>query len=80
LVLAGMNKVAGNLESAIDRARNVAAPINCVRLNRQTPCLTTGLCGDCHSDDCICSNIVITRHNPLPGRIKVILIGEDCGY
>ena len=51
-----------------------------VRLNRQTPCLSTGVCGDCHSADCICSNIVITRNNPIPGRIKIILIGEACGY
>lgn len=80
IVLAGMNKVAGSLESAVNRARNEAAPINCVRLNRQTPCLSTGVCGDCHSADCICSNIVITRNNPIPGRIKVILIGEACGY
>ncbi len=80
IVVAGMNKVEKTLEAAIDRARNVAAPANAVRLNLNTPCSATGICSDCHSDDCICASTVITRHSKVPGRIKVILVGEDLGY
>ena len=80
IVLAGMNKVAMDVDSAIARIKTSAAPPNTVRLNRKTPCAVTGVCGDCHSPDCICCHTVITRQSAYPGRIKVILIGEELGY
>lgn len=80
LVFAGMNKVVPDVESGVKRARELAAPPNAVRLNRKTPCATTGVCGDCYSPDCICSQFVITRRSTIPNRIKVILIGEELGY
>ena len=67
-------------EEALDRVHNVASPPNCVRLNKKTPCSVTGQCGDCHGEDCICCQEVITRHSMVPGRIKVILVGEELGY
>ena len=79
LVIAGMNKVADTLEHAVNRARTVAAPVNQQRFQGQTPCTTTGVCGDCKSQDCICNQILITRHCSPAGRIKFILIGEDLG-
>lgn len=80
IILAGINKVCSNLEDAYHRVKNIASPPNCVRLNRNTPCASTGHCGDCYSPDCICSQTVITRRSGIPGRIKVILIGEALGY
>ncbi len=81
-VICGMNKVAPDLSSAIKRARNIASPINNVRLNRGNPCTKTGKCEDCLSPNSICNQIVITRRNSggPKGRIKVILIGETLGY
>ncbi len=80
ILMVGMNKVALNIDDAIDRIRMSAAPINCQRLHRDTPCAKTGICGDCLSPDCICSHTVITRRSSIPGRIKVILIEEMLGY
>lgn len=80
IVIAGMNKVAVDVDSAILRARNMAAPPNAVRLNRNTPCAETGKCANCLSEDCICNQIVVTRRSGIPGRIKVILVGEELGY
>ncbi len=80
LMLVGMNKLAKDVESGIERVHTVAAPPNAVRLNRQTPCALTGVCVDCQSLDCICSQTVITRRSFYPNRIKVILIGEELGY
>lgn len=80
IVLAGMNKVVTTLEDGHNRVRNTAAPINTLRLNKKTPCSVTGKCADCQSPDCICSQIVVTRRSHIPGRIKVILIGEELGY
>jgi hypothetical protein len=80
IIIAGMNKVAPDVESAIKRVRNIAAPPNCVRLNKNTPCAQTGKCGDCYSPESICSQILVTRRSSAPNRIKVILVGEELGY
>lgn len=80
LVIAGMNKVMDSLDDAIKRARTVAAPMNQQRFLGNTPCATTGVCGDCKSDECICNQIVITRNCRPAGRIVFILVGESLGF
>lgn len=80
LVIAGMNKVVDTLEDAVTRARTVAAPINQQRFMGKTPCSVTGTCADCKSDDCICSQIVITRNCRPAGRIKFLIVGEELGF
>ncbi len=80
IMIVGMNKVAADLDSAMKRARNTAAPMNTVRLSRNTPCAVTGKCADCQSPDCICAQTVITRRSHIKNRIKVILVGEELGY
>ncbi len=80
LIITGMNKVVTDIDAGIKRARNIAAPPNTVRLNRNTPCAVTGRCADCLSPDSICSQTVITRRSHIPERITVILVGEDLGY
>ncbi len=80
LVIAGMNKVVPDVASGIARVRNMAAPPNAVRLQTNTPCLDYGRCTGCLTDDCICCHTVITRMSRTPGRIKVILVGEELGY
>ena len=80
VVIAGMNKVTPDLESAIVRARNEAAPKNALRLDRKTPCTKLGKCTDCQSPDCICASTVITRRSHIPERITVLLVGETLGY
>ena len=80
VVVAGMNKVAPNLDAAISRARHIAAPMNAQRFDGKTPCSVTGECADCVSPDCICNQIVITRGVRPAGRIKVVLVGEDLGF
>lgn len=80
IVVAGMNKLCGTLEAALDRVSNEAAPPNCVRLHRDTPCAKLGRCADCLTPDSICSHTVVTRRSNKPGRIKLVLIGETLGY
>lgn len=80
VVVAGMNKLTPDIPSAIARVKNMAAPPNAVRLNLDTPCADIGKCVNCLTDDCICTNTVVTRKSNIPGRIKVILIGEELGY
>ena len=79
IVVAGLNKVAKDLDAAIARVRGTAAPTNAQRFPVNTPCKITGMCADCKSPDCICANMVITRLSKPAGKIKVILIGEMLG-
>lgn len=79
IVIAGMNKVCDTLQQAVERARQVAAPLNMQRFMKDTPCARTGKCGDCKAEGCICNQIVITRHCRPAGRIRFILVGEDLG-
>ncbi len=80
IVLAGMNKLVTDVEDGVKRTRNIAAPANAKRLDKKTPCNATGHCGDCFSNDCMCSQLVITRRSGIKGRIKVYLIAEELGY
>lgn len=80
IVIAGMNKLVPDVASGIARVHNFAAPPNGVRLNTGTPCASTGRCGNCLADGCMCCHEVVTRKSRVPGRIKVILVGETLGY
>ncbi|MCR4726982.1 MAG: lactate utilization protein [Clostridia bacterium] len=80
VLVVGMNKVAPDLDGAIKRARNIAAPINAQRFGLKTPCALTGSCADCKSPDTICCEFLITRYSRHKDRIHVILVGENLGY
>ena len=80
LFIIGMNKICIDVDSALKRARNVAAPINAQRFGLDTPCTKTGSCMNCKSPDTICCQFLITRYSKYPGRIKVILVNDFLGF
>ncbi|MCQ2603762.1 MAG: lactate utilization protein [Spirochaetia bacterium] len=80
IIVAGMNKVVKDEDSAMDRVKNLAAPVNAIRLKQNTLCSQTGSCGHCLNTGCICCQTVITRFSRVPGRIKVLLVGEELGF
>ena len=80
IFIVGMNKVCDDLDSAMKRARNVAAPINAQRFGLSTPCSTTGECANCLSPETICCQFLTTRYSKHKGRIKVILVNENLGF
>jgi len=80
IFIAGMNKVCDDLDGAMKRARNVAAPINAQRFGLSTPCAKTGKCMDCKSPDTICCQFLITRFSRHAGRIHVILVNDHLGF
>ena len=79
-MIVGMNKVTKDVESAISRLRNVAAPINNQRFSGNRLCQLTGSCANCLAQDSICDQLVITRNSMEPDRIHVILVDEVLGY
>lgn len=78
--IVGMNKVCPDLDDAMKRARNVAAPTNAQQFDVKTPCKTTGKCFDCKSPDTICCQFLITRYSRHTGRINVVLVNDVLGY
>ena len=80
VLIVGMNKVCPDVDAAMKRARNVAAPINAQRFGLSTPCAKTGSCMNCKSPDTICCQFLITRYSRHAGRIHVILVNDNLGF
>ena len=80
IFIVGMNKICKDVDSAIKRARNVAAPINSQRFGLDTPCTKTGSCMDCKSPDNICCQFLVTRYSRHNDRIFVILVDDNLGF
>ena len=80
IVLAGRNKIVPDVDDAMFRIKNYAAPVNAMRLGKKVPCATTSYCDECESPDRICNTWTITEKTFPKGRIKVVLINEDLGF
>lgn len=80
ILIVGMNKVCDDVDGAMKRARNVAAPTNAQRFGLSTPCAKTGSCMNCKSPDTICCQFLITRFSRHTGRIHVILVNDSLGF
>ena len=79
VVVVGRNKIVPDLEDAMFRIKNYAAPANSMRLDKKTPCVKTSYCEECKSPDRICNTWTITEKSFPVSRVKVVLINEDLG-
>ncbi|MFH0826839.1 MAG: lactate utilization protein [Candidatus Omnitrophota bacterium] len=84
IVVCGTNKLASHLEEALKRAREHATPLNCRRLNWETPCVKDGIC---LSEICLgpdykrmCCQILVIEAEIEPGRLQVVLVDEALGF
>ncbi len=80
LFIISMNKICIDVDGAMKRARNVAAPINAARFGLTTPCSKTGKCFDCKSPDTICCQFLITRFSRHKDRIHIVLVNDNLGF
>lgn len=80
IVIAGLNKLTPDLDSALQRLRQIAAPKNNQRLNSPNPCTATGICTDCNAPTRICNATTIIEKQPTLSNIHVWLVGEELGY
>ena len=92
IMIVGKNKIVDDLNAATVRIKTEAAPKNCVRLNKNTPCATLGKCvcikdnyipqiyEGCSSPDRICRNVLISGPQVIKDRINVIIVNESLGY
>ncbi len=79
IIVSGVNKIVKDVEAAEKRVREWVAPQNAKRLNRKTPCVETGICGDCSSPDRICNIYVTLAKRPARTEVVVIMVGENLG-
>jgi len=80
IVAAGWNKIVPDVNAAIQRIRNVAAPLNAKRLELKVPCVTTGHCTDCDAPESICRVTSIISWKPRRTDLSVVLIEEKLGF
>ncbi len=92
IMIVGKNKIVPDINKAFLRVKKIAAPKNCVRLGKNTPCAKLGHCvsllnndspnfaDGCQSDDRICCDYMISATQRQKDRITVILVNEDLGY
>lgn len=80
ILVAGLNKVTQDVQSALARARSTASPINAARFDIKTPCQIDGICHNCNSPESICNYIHFLRNSHPAKRHIVVLVGEELGY
>lgn len=80
IFIVGYNKICLDLPAAMERVKNVAAPKNCVRLGRKTPCAVSGKCEDCNSSDRICRATVIQERPCTATKTYVFIVDRELGY
>lgn len=84
IIVCGINKLTNDVDSGLKRAREYVTPLNCKRLNWNTPCFKDGVCS---KEICLfseykrmCCQILIIEAEITPGRMKMILVDEELGY
>lgn len=84
IIVAGINKITPDINSALKRAREHATPLNCKRLNWSSACFADGICNE---EACLfpeykrmCCQVLIIEAEVTPGRLKIILVGENLGF
>ncbi|NLB90108.1 MAG: LUD domain-containing protein [Clostridiales bacterium] len=83
-LLCGKNKlVNGGAKEAMDRMKAVSNPLNCKRLNLNTPCAKRGKCPYPHGEygpNCLCNFTLEIGRAPWARAFHVLLIHEELGY
>lgn len=80
IIVVGINKIVPDLDHAVHRARQTAAPLDAVRLKKNTPCAKLGYCIDCRHPERICNSFVAIEGQFIKNRIKVIIIDKNMGF
>jgi len=86
IIVVGRNKIVQNLDQAFYRIRHVISPnhfrIRAIELGgrkRKTPCVETGECKDCRSEDRGCNIFTIIEGKPVRTNLNVVIVNQDLG-
>lgn len=80
IIVVGTNKITLDVDSAIKRVRQIAAPLDAKRLGKNTPCTLLNRCTDCKHKERICNDFVLITGQFVKDRIKVIIVNQELGY
>ena len=80
VLIVGVNKIVKNIEQAVARNRAISGPANAKRLNLSTPCIKTGQCMECKSEERICCEYTVIKRQRNPKRMHVIFINDTLGF
>ncbi len=80
IIVSGINKIVPDLNSAIKRIKEIAAPLRAKSLGLNTPCVKTGKCSNCDSPQRICRITTILHKRPMLTYISVIIVNKEMGY
>ena len=80
VLIVGVNKIVKNIEQAVARNRAISGPTNAKRLNLSTPCVKTGQCLECKSEERICCEYTVIKRQRNPKRMHVIFINDTLGF
>ena len=84
VIVVGANKIVENVEKALERIRNVAAPLNAKRILEERgwellPCVEAGTCVDCSAENRICNVTTVVEKKPRAIDITIVIVGEKLG-
>ena len=80
VIVAGVNKIVPDLDSAIKRIKEVAAPLRAKSLGLNLPCVKEGRCVECDSPQRICRITVVLHKRPIYTDISVVIVNKSLGY
>jgi len=80
IIVVGINKIEENLDKALERARNEAAPRNAIRAGASAPCIEAGRCVECEGEHRICNAFVTVSGQSDADRMRVVIINEALGF
>ena len=80
IIVVGTNKITTDVDCAIKRVRQIAAPLDAKRLGKTTPCVSLNRCIDCNHKERICNDFVLVTGQFIKDRIKVIIVNQELGY
>jgi hypothetical protein len=80
ILICGINKIASDYDSAMDRIKTIACPQNARRLGKTTPCSKTDFCADCKKEERMCTVTTIIEQKPTFVDLKVYFVNEELGY
>ena len=78
-IVSGTNKICPDFESALYRARNVAAVENVKRFPFDVPCKIDGKCHDCRSPQRACNALLVLWGPMMDMEMEIVLIDEELG-
>jgi hypothetical protein len=80
IIVIGINKIVSTVKEAIERTRQIAAPLDAKRLGKETPCTKLHKCIDCNHEQRICNDFVLITGQFVKGRIHVVIVNKSLGY